>query len=286
MTSLRTFAAILLTTTIARVTAADTPPFAAEQTVATTESIRDASRDESRLSYRMWTTMIGRTFKVPINFEWAYVEADGASVSLPKAEFRIEPGETLSQVLDRFCLVTDGQLQWGRIRGTICVWPSGKTGQIDSLLDTIISLKLNGVSTWDALLELSKTVSLSSGPERALVPEAHPMQDEYMPPAQLRDIKGITLELENVTAREALCAILAASPLRLEFTYWDSLRPDRPFRPMVSNISIWAYDESHTLMRDIPPRDQRRAIERGWYEPTEAIIESVRQVQPVEQTPR
>ena len=114
-----------------------------------------SNRDDAGSALRA----ISSAFKVPISFEWSYVNEDRSDTRWPPVSFSLEAGETLASTLDRFCAATQGQLQWGRIHGIICLWPTGAGGAVESLLDTRVTLHLRGVSTWHAMLELARTIN-------------------------------------------------------------------------------------------------------------------------------
>jgi hypothetical protein len=192
---------------------------------------------------------IGEVFRVPISFEWSYIHDDRSEMDTPEISFAIQKGETLVSTLDRFCAATEGRLRWERLSGIICLRPTGDGGMTESLLDIPVSLQLQGVSTWEAFLELARAVNAKLPNERFLRPSV-PFSDGILPPPELRDVRTVTVDVTNVTAREAACAIMAASPFKMAFWYSNFYRPDAgPSARPSSDILLWVYDEKHKLVR-------------------------------------
>jgi hypothetical protein len=229
------------------------PPENAEKQIASRKNILNASRDRGITGIFISMRTIRESFRVPISFEWSYVNDDRSEVDNREFKFAVQAGETLELTLDRFCVAAGRQLQWRRINGVICVWPTGVGGKVESTLDSNVSLKLEGVSTWEALLELARVVNATPSVNRTLMPSAEPRQDQYVPPLALREEKSISLALTNVTAREAVCAIMAASPLQMEFTYSNFYRPNstKPRMPS-SSLSFRAFDERGNMLYHVP----------------------------------
>lgn len=228
-------------------------PESAETLVASRENVLNASRDRGLLGVLVSMQTVRDSFRVPISFEWSYVNDDRSEVENRDFTFSVREGESLGLTLNRFCEATKGQLQWRRIHGIICVWPTGVGGKSESALDTLVSLKLEEVSAWEAILELARIINSAPSVDRTVMPSAEPRQDQYVPPIALREGKSISIALTNVTAREAICAIMAASPLRMEFTYGNYYRPNsaKPRTPS-SSLSLRAFDEKGDTLYHVP----------------------------------
>lgn len=226
-------------------------PEDAESRIATRKNVLNASRDRGFKGPYASIRTIREAFDVPISFEWSFVKGDRSEVDRGDWIFSVKEGETLKESLDRFCAEMSGQLQWGRIQGIICVWPVASAGITESTLDTTVRLDLSGVSTWHAILEVCREVNIQTE-DRVLVPRVEPSQDRYIPPAALRNHDSISLSFAGVTAREAVCAVLAASPLHIEFNYGNYYRPESANpRPPSSSLSLTAFDESRNLLYDV-----------------------------------
>lgn len=242
-----------------------------ETRLATPQDILEASRARGIGGPYMAMRVIRESFHVPISFEWSFVNADRSAIEDRDMRFSVKAEETLEETLNRFCAEMGGRLQWGRIRGVICVWPAANAESVESTLDTTVTLELSGMSTWQAILEVCRQAN-SSEEDRVLVPRAEPSQDRYAPPDALRDHNSITLSLSEVTAREAICAVLAASPLHLEFNYGNYYRPDlaNP-RPPSSNLSITAFSDSRKVLYDVV-ESLSDAESRRWHDEARETI--------------
>jgi hypothetical protein len=130
---------------------------------------------------------------------------------------------TLRQFLDSAC--SDGKLAWGIVQNAIHIWPTYMPPGKEEYLDTVkISLDLKGVS----LLDAAKAWAVAVNENRTFpgygVRINHPsagvcvMRNIATPPSLTRE-GAVTLKLDNVTAREALCAIQGASKEWLWIAY-------------------------------------------------------------------
>lgn len=217
---------------------------------------------------------ISEIFRVSISFEWSYVNEDRSEADYPKIKFRIKRGETLAAVLDNFCAATEGRLRWGTIRGIICIWPADTALEMENLLDVRVSLKVDQLSTWHAWLELLRAVNKMVPADRYIVPGVQGFQDQYIPPWILRDDRSISFDLVDVTAREAACAIMAASPVHAEFRYWTYYRPDLNSASPTAQMSLWPYDENHKLITESAYTLEERMKAQIWHDEMKAVRES------------
>ncbi len=189
---------------------------------------------------------ISEIYRVPISFEWSFVNDDRSAAEYPDISFAVNAGDTLTITLERFCGASKGLLQWASIRGIICIWPAVQ-GQQENLLNTPVTLKLDNVSTWHAYLELAKAVNTKAS-DRFLKPSVA-YSDGRLPPPALREDKKISCNLENVTAREAACAIIAMSQMRLAFKYTNFYRPVTEKSRPSADIFLWPYTSEHKIAR-------------------------------------
>lgn len=123
---------------------------------------------------------------------------------------------TLREFLDHAC--SEGQLQWEVIRGAIHIRPPIPPTEKPNYLDDVrISLDLEGASVLEAIKAWATAVNRNR-PEGTLgVSVSHPSKaiqtarPDRATPESLTRPGAVTVRLEDVTAREALCAIVGAS---------------------------------------------------------------------------
>ena len=149
----------------------------------------------------------------------------------------IEKGQTLREGLDTLRTASEGLLDWRVLHGTVCVFPVKleTIGMAGSPLDVPVTLQMDRVSTWDlfkgvgiqvnralgeGVFQISFAMSLATfGDNRDLPEEEHcPTIWGSGPPPWFHEDKTVSLHVENVSAREAICAILAASPAPVKVT--------------------------------------------------------------------
>lgn len=248
-----------------------TPPEGAEARTANRADAARANELSDAGGVFSAVSKIQKCFKVPISLEWAYVEEDRSSVETRGFSYSIIVGETLESALDRLCEVSEDHLQWGRIQNIICVWPTGAKGRLESLLDSQVTLELKGSTTWNAILALCKAINTSVSSDRILMPRAEPHQDQYLPPMVLRTDTITSLSVSDVPAREALCAIVAAAPVLVEFTYSNFYRPGTASnRGPTATLTIRAYDEDGNILYHVP--ESRNSPENFlWHEETKSL---------------
>lgn len=167
---------------------------------------------------------VHQAFDVPVSLEWSFVNEDRTEIQEQgSSAFRIREGDTLADVLDRVCAIEGGRLQWLRLRGNIVVCPVVGSGTTESTLDTMVSFEVQGVSTWEALCILARTVNDSKRTDRTLqiVPG---FADGYEGPPQFSESKTISLNLKDVPARDVLLAIIEASPIYIRYDYQNLYR--------------------------------------------------------------
>jgi len=201
----------------------------------------------------MWhfADAVERRFGVHVCFEsphpWTYD-------AWPEGEltFRVAEDETLRDFLDQLGEVTAGQMNWGFLRGMLYIGPTRIPESGRKYLSIKISLDLDGVSTWEAYKQWATAVNAGrkDGPGVWLVVTKPIMRA----PGAFTDAKTITLHLEGVTAREALCAITAASPLPISISY--SHHDDSP--DLASISYIWREGEER---REISKEEWQRWLD-------------------------
>lgn len=236
---------VVVVACIAGELAAEALPKNVEDRFATAEAIKREShydaRDESAV-FNIRRSIEG-TYRVPLSYEWSFVGPDRESVDSTPFRMDLVEGETLREVLDRFCGLSEGQFMWQRTPGVVCVQSSSSAGQTESSLDTVVSLRLDEVSTWEAFVALGTAVNEVRETNRVFSVYPHFYSNFQKGPKGFRDRRDISLVLSDVTAREALWAIIEASHLRMSYWYWNYYRPhEYPESTPKSRLTIWTYE--------------------------------------------
>ena len=207
---------------------------------------------EVRTFSDIWTN-IREAYAIPIAFEYPGDDELLKPTTKDRVVFKIEQGELLKTVLDRFVQLTAGRYRWAQSHTTISLIPIVTTGK-RCIMDEVVSLNVNGVSVWDAFLALARVVNgkLKSEGETTLRMEISPhfLSNGVKPPDTFTETKCITLNLKEVTVRDVICAIIEASLLDMSYVY---VPPDR--RSPRCHVTVWLYKDgrvywSHDRMRN------------------------------------
>jgi hypothetical protein len=130
----------------------------------------------------------------------------------------VDEKTTLRAFLDTTC--SDGKLAWAVIRNAIHIFPAEETQEKENYLDSVrVSLELSGVSMLDAARAWALALNTNRKPGSRSVGISHTFtladtKGNRVTPPSITAPGSVTLKVENVIAREALCAILGASPQR------------------------------------------------------------------------
>lgn len=167
-------------------------------------------------------------YGVPINWEWSYVDA--TKQPLPGADLipEVLPGDSLRSALDAMSRKSNPKLILEEISGNLCIRaPFDASEPVVSALDSKVTFTVLNASTWDAMIALARAINESG--DTAPMTLIHPMFDVHSrkAPPGFRDASDISLEFDDVTAREALCTIIEASPFEMSYRYWNYYRPLR-----------------------------------------------------------
>jgi hypothetical protein len=181
-------------------------------------------------------------FAVPFNLEKLYgvgcvvenARVDGGS-SAKYVPFKLTANTTVREFLDHAC--SDGTLNWGIVAGAVHLWPNEAGPAEPEYLDDVkVSLNLEGASVLEALkawaLEVNRNRPLYGHGVRVYNHAAREKLNRpadatgyHATPASLTRGGAVTLAVEGVTAREALCAIQshAREWVRLRYTHVEGL---------------------------------------------------------------
>ncbi len=178
--------------------------------------------------------------------------SDMERAEAPHIEWSIQRGQACKDSILDF-LEKSGGLVEVETHGNGAIWvkPSAQQGPRESALDHVIDLEVTEVSTWEALKVAIEAVNAKPDGKVDIWPFPLFWLREKSPlPAFVED-KSITLILKSVTARQALCAIAATSPLTFRFSYECLDRTAAEQAAMVapgsrihSNLSLYMWDEN------------------------------------------
>jgi hypothetical protein len=195
-------------------------------------------------------------FGVPLSVEGVPKESEYAvAVTQKVPPFPIEAGESLGDVLERFEDASEHIYRFDLIRRIPIIRANPEILKERNLLDSVIDLKLENHTIWDALCVLARTVNrkvVSDGGEALSIELNGPQFMELPAPVFLED-PAVSIDLVGVTAREALCAILesAASKNRFNYYYYDY--PDE-----YDFVSVLASDMAGRVIHGEQVRDVKK----------------------------
>lgn len=188
---------------------------------------------ESRLPHITWPVPVdsgelqgisvhnlGKLYRTPlcIEFPFPYKPTPVPGYGIESATTHKE--DTFGQAINKVVASSNGKLVFERHHSMYCIVPSDEQSKsTGSNMVRRISLDVEKVSTWEAI----KTVILEANKRpvdgRKLYVGHSLFRPYNFPPKGFVDDKSISLKLDNVTVREALCAILAESPLSISYRY-------------------------------------------------------------------
>ena len=207
-------------------------------------AVRDAERSLERGLYGAFRAIQDAFPRLPMSFEENYTSQESIERGIPDATFVVEAGETLGEVFRRFLIVTEGRFQLFEEDGILYVAPVD--GE-ETNLDRVIDLRVEDATAWEALKALEDAVNANPRPGRYLQVRPVTIINLQVPPGPFHERAEITLNLEGVTARDALVRILAESSLRMAYFYG--------FGTQYDYVSIWVYDEDGRQLGGGPMED-------------------------------
>jgi len=176
-----------------------------------------ADLDPEERSFSAILNSIFSVFRVPISYEYPFLNKEHSE---PTAKYQIGRNQTLATSIDKFIARSEGELQYKLVRKVPLIYPVNKDGRPNAF-DGSVSLKLRQVSVWEAFKALGKEINKNaqeanhSGVRVLFLC----LGDGRKPPEILLSERSISLELVNVSAREAACAIIAKTPRQISFRY-------------------------------------------------------------------
>lgn len=209
---------------------------------------------------------IAGMYEVPVSFEWPYVEEDRSATKQPDISLSLQPDQTLSQTLDMFVRESGIALRWERVHGVISIWPPDSALEVENNLDVKVSLKLESVSTWDAFKALADAINVDGIKGRRINIYPHFTSSGMAAPPEFRNDNSITLDLQNISAREAACRIMAMSPLELGYSYANHYDPSlsgttEPISMM--SIQVYRQGRAYNTHEGMPRAELVRYMEES-----------------------
>lgn len=138
------------------------------------------------------------------------------------SSFVIERGELLRDVTGRFETLTGDRYMFDVIRGIPILRRNPDVVPEPVLLDLIVNFRVAGLTIWDALCALAREVNAKalaqSGGKPLYIYLNGPQFLEFPSPV-FENGTPITLALDEVSAREALCAILETGGASFTYSY-------------------------------------------------------------------
>lgn len=151
--------------------------------------------------------------------------ADTLATVIPP--FAITRGETFGSAMARFEAISEHRWKFEELGSIPVLRPNTEVLGQGNALDTRVSLDIEKASVWDSLCALARAVNRKG----SIHPKAHPLIIRpnsivmaRKPEPILMKEAVVTVKLEDVTAREALCAILSMASKT--FTYFYICRPE------------------------------------------------------------
>lgn len=167
---------------------------------------------------------IERSFGTKISIEPLPEHCAGADQAEPPLEpFAIARDEGFDDVIARLEAASQGRWVFEEIRGVPLLRPNTLVEGHGTLLDTVVTAKIEAASVWEAICALARAVNRANNVQRG---QTRPLQIYLAGPAALRhppailiEKRPIALALSQVRAREALCAIFEQLDVDLYYLY-------------------------------------------------------------------
>ena len=187
---------------------------------------------------------IQRIYLTPICEEWPYIDENGDALAPGRCNnLNVQKDTPLSEVLDAVVTRSGGMYRWEQNHGSFCIVGTGEGGKAENCLDTRIDLHVEKLSAWDALCAVAKAANEKpvNGRRIGIYPGFIQMR-RYPTPEGLKDNPCITLDLKDVPARDAVCAIIAQAPLKI--SYWYANEQGMRDAPPAAKLTIYIYEDN------------------------------------------
>ena len=157
-----------------------------------------------------------RDFAVPINDE-GFFDVRG----LHRIPYQVNRWERLRTVLDRVIDATGENITYEVIHGQLCVLPvKTHPDEILSPLDLRVTVDLGRMSAWEAIKEVTFALNQQKDVlDKPVIAEPEEFVRQKVTAPLFTAPQDFNLSLHDVTAREALCAIFAASESDIDYRY-------------------------------------------------------------------
>ena len=201
-------------------------------------------------------------------------------------------GQSLERTLELLCADSGGMLTWELLHDVLCIYPSRMPDEKISPLELAVTLDLQEASVWEAIKMVSQQINNALGPGSVDVMPLYSIPDMldqgdpatrsptvwgYQPPEWFTASKTLTLQLEDISAREALCAIFNASPHPVRARYTHPSASERP--GMLRIIFFWRHYDPGPPMEDVDllhwRRERYEAVGRDPAEASEELVQPV-----------
>lgn len=208
---------------------------------------------------------ISRTYGVPVHYENPLVDKDtGGILDSPTFPFRLRKGEELREVLDRLDESSPANLVWQQVSNSV-VMQEGAADE-ENLLDTVISVEIEGASVWGALEAVGREIVRTRAGEREL--DIYPPGNVHgnPPPDFFVEPGRVSLVIEQQTAREAICRILES--MYPVIAYYDYRHLDRDTGPRAFiNMYLFSLDrEAQSQLSSTATKRMTAEELRSWHE--------------------
>lgn len=181
------------------------------------------SRDEPESLYTL-VGAIESAFGLRISIEPLPEHCAGtATAEKPPEPFAVYKGERFGEAISRLESASAGRWIFEEIHGVPLLRPEEAFEGHGTLLDTSVTVDIEAASVWKALCALASAVNhaneVHAGKARPLLIMIAGPDILRRPPSFLIEETAISIELNDVTAREGLCAILATVDKHFRYLY-------------------------------------------------------------------
>lgn len=208
--------------------------------VSVAEDQPQASLDSVRIA-----STLSRTFRVPVHHERVAVQATGRPVRTEGRVLSLRAGDALPTALERLAQLNPEHLSVRKFNNSVVITDTtpGITGE--NLLDRHVSVALDGASYWEAIRAIAAAATRERGGDRTLYVEPPLLGAGYAPPEVFLKPGAVTAAFDEITAREALCAVLERVPSVIRYTYFHFDFP--PPSPRGRSAYMYLFMDSATI---------------------------------------